>query len=74
MDEVGADEELRATIRDGSDGVCVPDFLEEAFSHGKCATVVRGGAGSWQCSSHLSKPHVHSGKKILPGEAVTVTR
>ena len=34
MDEVRADEELRASIGDGADRVCVPDFLEEAFSHG----------------------------------------
>jgi hypothetical protein len=30
---VRADEELRASIGNGADGVSVPDFLEEAFSH-----------------------------------------
>lgn len=34
MNEVSADEELRATVRENSDGVGVPYFLKKAFSHG----------------------------------------
>ena len=33
VDEVCADEELRPSIGNGADGVSIPDFLEEAFSH-----------------------------------------
>lgn len=33
MDEVGADEKLRAAIGKSADGVGFPDFLEEAFAH-----------------------------------------
>jgi len=58
VDEVSADEELRASIGDGADGVCVPDFLEEAFSHGvRCppwlATGGKAAHGDSECQSHM---------------------
>jgi hypothetical protein len=43
MDEVRADEELCAAIREGPDVVGVPDFLKQAFSHmSRCAVVTSG--------------------------------
>jgi hypothetical protein len=55
---VRADEELRASVRDGADGVCVPDFLEEAFSHDiRCppwlATGGKTAHGVSECQSRM---------------------
>jgi hypothetical protein len=68
MDEVGADEELRAAVCESADGVGVPDFLEEAFSHGKEDR--RG----WRRTGILhGRPWIvkaacrESGRKIAPG-------
>lgn len=35
MNEVSADEQLRTTVCEGANGVGVPYFLKEAFSHGE---------------------------------------
>jgi hypothetical protein len=58
VDEVGADEELCTSIGDGANGVCVPDFLEEAFSHDiRCSPgFAAGGEIGWaklECQSRM---------------------
>jgi hypothetical protein len=54
---VRADEELCAAIREGPNVVGVPDFLKQAFSHGKDRAVVRGGRKNCMGQRGLSKPH-----------------
>lgn len=58
MDEVGSDEELCAAVGECANGVCVPDFLKEAFTHDvMCAGFEAGGEdGGHQvrCQSRIS--------------------
>ena len=63
MDEVGSDEQLGATVREGSDGVCFPDFLKQAFSHGARVAGVVGGRENCNELVGLSKPHLHQIEK-----------
>jgi hypothetical protein len=56
VDEVRADEQLRAAVGEGSDGVGVPDFLKQAFSHGENDAVVGGGRENCMGGPGLSKP------------------
>lgn len=65
MNEMGSDEELRATIGERANGVGVPDFLKEAFSHSENSAVVGGGAETCIHLQGLSKPHApKAGEKI----------
>ena len=59
MDQVSADEELRATVGKRANGVGVPNFLEEIFSHGEQTAGVGGGRENCLCRKEMSKPHAH---------------
>ena len=75
VDEVGADEELRAAVREGADGVGVPDFLEEAFSHDENGAVVGGGRENCLWRPGLSKPHAGApGERCADGRGVSGVR
>ena len=49
MDQVGTDEELRASVGKRANGVGVPNFLEEIFSHGEQTAEVGGGRENCLC-------------------------
>ena len=63
MNQVGADEELCATIGQSANGVSVPNFLEEIFSHGELTAGVGGGRENCLCPEKMSKPHAHRSAK-----------
>ncbi len=59
VNQVGADEELRAAVGKRANGVGVPNFLEEIFSHGEHTAGVGGGRKNCLCGAKMSKPHAH---------------
>jgi len=59
VNQVGADEELRAPVGKRANGVGVSNFLEEIFSHGEHTAGVGGGRKNCLCRGKMSKPHAH---------------